>query len=270
MKLKNLFAITAVVMAGGCFFQTSARANTTSSVGDLILAFRVNDGTGTGGTTDLEIDLGYTAASLVSAAQSAGGTLSLTSLFSAADLRNIFGDGSTNSSWNGRSDLVWSVAGTNGSGGGNSIWVTDPNGVLANVRSANQSGPAGKINTEYGALNNQPATLSSPNGVSVAAAQANSYSAEIRNGNPGTFSKDYNALTRVTESGVVSSGSITASLIELVQGTGAGTNLGTFSLDSSGNLEFIVPIPEPSTYAMFGLGAVGVFFLARRRSLMTA
>ncbi len=260
------------VLAGALLAGTAAHADTVSAAApDLILAFRVNDGTGAGGSTNLEINLG-TAADLVSeAALQPGGvlTLSNSSGLAVADLRTIYGDGTTDSSWNTRTDLVWSVVGADGS---HDLWVTAPGDLhTPNAASfSSQSGPAGKINALYGSVSGS-STANSSEAVSVPSAQGNSYSTEIRNGNPGTFTKDYNyfATANKTESGVPSSGDTTADLFYLPAG-GTSSDLGTFSLDSAGDFTFTtasVSVPEPANWVAMALGAGGIALIWRRKTL---
>ncbi len=45
----------------------------------------------------------------------------------------------------------------------------------------------------------------------------------------------------------------------------SGSYEGTFTLDSAGNVSFIA-VPEPSTYALLGIGSAFIFFMVRRRA----
>src|SRR5579862_933898 len=257
----------ALVLAGVALAGTAAKAGTVTTTSPaLVLAFRVNDGVGTGGGTDLEINLG-TAAQLVLEAESQPGgilTLSNSSGLAVADLRTTYGDGTTDSSWNTRSDLVWSVVGADGS---HDMWVTAPSDLHTPPASSfsAQSSPAGKINTLYASVSGS-STANSSEAVSVPSSQGNSYSTEIRNGNPGTFSKDYNyfATANKTENGVPSSGSVFSELYYLPAG-GTSEDVGTFTLASNGDFTFqAVAAPEPSAWASILLGG-GLLVLWTRK-----
>lgn len=59
-------------------------------------------------------------------------------------------------------------------------------------------------------------------------------------------------------------------LIQLVPGSGPGVDLGYFTLSADGSTLFFTPVPEPSTYAMMGLGMIGLtglVILKRRRQV---
>jgi len=270
MKIHKLLTASAlfVTCTAGAFLSGTAQGAVSSTTGDLILAFRSNNNTT---AINLEVDLGPATSFLsVPAGQTiqlnlGGAYYGSTGGLSDKDLQIQYGDGSTDSSWNSRSDLVWSVAGTNGAAGGDTLYATFPGSANNRASSSTQSTPANRITTEYSTLSGQ-ASLTSPQAAAISSSQSGSYSVQIRNGNPGTFSKDYNYFTPTTETGVVSSGTATSAFYALPAGSGAATDLGTFALGSNGTFTYTAAaVPEPSTFAAIGLGA-GILLLARRRA----
>lgn len=273
MRLKNLFI--ASLLAGACAAAIPSTAHAVAAaIPDLLLCFRVKDNTGQGAGVNLEVDLGtivfdgtaivYTPPGGSAQTLTPGQTIGLSSAngLAAQDLRSIYGDGSTDGSWNTRSTLAWSVSGTNGGAGANTLWVTSPASLAGFNRAANQSGPGGRISTLYNAV--QGTTVNSSVSVAVPASQANSYSTEIRNGNPGTLTKDYNYFAHSIENGVVNSGTANSDLYQLAQGSGAGMNLGTFALGNDGSFTFTTAVPEPSLCAMMVGGGIVVLLMRHR------
>lgn len=63
-----------------------------------------------------------------------------------------------------------------------------------------------------------------------------------------------------------SGGTARSDLFEMTpnSGGGAGTALGKFTLNSDGTLQYQA-VPEPGTYALFGLGALGMYLFRRAR-----
>lgn len=249
----------------------SAKAATfTTSSGDLILSFRDKSNTV---QSNLEVDLGLASNFVTFATNNPGGTLNLdlngayygaNGGLAVADLTSVYGD-----NWNSNSSLVWSVAGVTNQGAPSvNLFLTFP-GTPDNRSSAAtyNNTASGRINGVRVGLNGATA-LTGPTSGQIASTLSSSYSVEIRNGNPGSYSKDYNFLTHSTESGVVSDGSISLELYQYTAGSGAPTDLGTFTLGSNGDLAFTAAIPEPSTYAMFAIGGFGILFLYRRGNRM--
>jgi len=104
--MKKLLTTTLLGLSSIALIATSAQAQTVStSIGDLVLGFRVTDGLGLGATQNLEVDLGNmsTYTSLA-----AGSTLTLGGL-SVADLSSIYG-----ANWATRSDLVFGAIAEDG------------------------------------------------------------------------------------------------------------------------------------------------------------
>jgi len=243
---KHLIIASAVLLS----IAPLAKSDVTISQGDLLLSFRITDstdilgGVAGNGTKNLEIGLGaatnYTSGSYF--------TFSL-----GADLSALFG-----SSWNQASTLVWSISGDNAS---KALWATSPNSNVWNRAARSyQTTVASEIDLEYTGLNGQTATGTGVNGAVVDATQSYSYTSNI--GTNGDYG--YTSFSGGIEAGVTNSGATSADLYYLAPGSGAGTDRGTFSLDSSGVLTFGT-VPEPSTYALAAIGAVGLALIARRR-----
>jgi hypothetical protein len=261
MKFKKLAVIAAFVLADAAFIGSSAKAQVSANTGDLILAFRTTDNSV---PYNLEVDLGQ-ASQFIGLP---GGTvldLSLGGSFfgssgglAAADLATVF---STGSNWNQNPNLVWSVAGTSGPAGNDTLWATFASTAQNDASKITQATPAGKLSAEQTTLSGQT-SLTSPQAAEILSGANGSYTTEITSG--GT-AKNYNYFSsnNSTETSVVSSGDSILSLYQLAAGSGPALQIGTFDLGSNGSLTF-TSVPEPSTYAMI-LGGLGLLMGSRLR-----
>ena len=247
----------------------TSHATVTTQIGDLILGFRETDNTV---ALNLEIDLGP-ASNFLSLAPGTvvnlnygGAFYGTTGGLAPQDLRNIYGTGGTDdSAWNADPGLKFSVFGTTGAAGSNTLYITSaPGTTLPRSTSSGQSGTAGRINTVSGSLNGSVA-LVSPEAASIDSTTAGSYSVQYRGGNPGTLTLDWNHFNAITETAVSSGGSATASLNQLTAGSGPGQALGQFTLGSDGTLTYAA-VPEPASGAMVLAGTALLVFQRRRRS----
>jgi len=268
--MKNIRLLTASLLALAGIIPASASASVVANSGDLILGFRTNDNAI---AEDLEVDLGNFS-NFTNLAPGTVLNLNLNGSYygsagglSASDLSTTFG-----TSWDTLTDIVWSVAGQNNPSGATSVDLyatfTPANG--ANVNQAigtTQNNPASRLRTELGALNGQ-ASLASPEAAEIASLSSSqsNYSGAIRG--TGATTKDYGYFIPTTEALYSSSSSSSLDLFQLSHtGPGTpGTDLGTFTLDSAGDLTFSTPVPEPSTYAAVALGGAMLFFARRRRT----
>ena len=212
-----------------------------SQPGDLVLGFR-----NAASSSDIVFDIGQ----FTSYEGVAPGTYQVGG-FNTTELASVFSTAFT------ASGTQWTVFGGTGNNSlakpDGTLWVTS-NGNL------NRSNVQGSLSNAFDTFVNTGLGLTSFGGTS----DANVLSA------PKLFSQlsSSNSYSGAFGSAVESTtlGSTSLNLWELTPGTGPGTLLGTFNLDSTG-LTFTA-IPEPSTYAAI-LGLVTVGFAAIRRRKQT-
>ena len=274
MKKSTYFA---AVVSAACLVLSSGfaqAATVTANPGDLVLSFRATGGQGA--AFNLEIDLGSLSNYLSLAP---GTTINLSSRISLADLQATYSTGGTGNSWASRTDLFWSVAGTSGNTGVGglptfTLFGTSVGGTVYNRYTAgSQAVPSGLISTEVGSLNGAT-TAGTAYSAILNAADAGSYSYQITdNGNaqaPYTAGSQLNwgAVGGAPFENNPSLTTATSDLYELLpvaRFAAPGTSIGQFNLGSDGSLSFTTAaVPEPSTWAMLGLGA-GALLVARRR-----
>lgn len=272
MKSMNQFAVLALAAAGllaGASRVRAQSATISSAVPDLLMGFEVaDDSTGTGANSNLELDLGYTATSLVAAAISNGGTLVLGGTnfqtdLSADDIGTTYG-----ANWytrtSGGGELNWSIFGSNTTT--NEFWTTNTS-TFNRESSSNQQPVAFSMSNVYGDLSGQTST-------------ANSNEDYVDGNASGTGSSYFNAISdNDTSSGwggynfgsggpEVTVGTTTP--IPFYDSVATNSNglkaqeIGTFSLSNGGVLTFTV-VPEPSTWASIVLGGAGLLLFRRRR-----
>ena len=265
MKLKKIITTAALALVGAALIETSASAQTFNQ-GDLILGFQTSSGTGS--SDNLEVDLGSYITYINAATADNGTVIDLnvgqalgTGGLSVTDLNNTYG-----SSWSSNGSLTFNVAGTPGTGTKESLVTSTKVGGATENSTGNGSG---LITGEYSTglhITPSPALVSTsayvlPNNV------AGSFTYQVTNNGQATtdYSLGYN-----TQEGVTGANN-TISLYELVNHSGSttkGTLLGVFDLTSSGGLTFdaigTAAVPEPSTYALFGLGALALVLMRRR------
>lgn len=271
MKIKNI--LTTALLAGVSMVVMSATASAiTTANDDLILSFRQKSTNATGNGTNLEVDLGNINTFL---ANSSTFSLSL-----GTDLSSIYG-----SNWNSTSTMRWSVVGTNAgtpsvSGEtNNTLYFTASGAVQAPDTDSAQSTVAGKLVNLTTFLGGQSANgATTVGGAEVANSGAGSYGKLAQNGGANTAAGQFGYFTTngngVEKSAVTAlNGSTTFELYKNVPGASTSVDLGTFTLSVGANsgiatLTFAAaPIPEPSTYALMGLGSLGLFVWARRRKV---
>jgi hypothetical protein len=270
MKMNKLITTALLALASAALLGTSASAQQFSN-GDLMLDFRVNTGTGTGGTQNLEVDLGKTSGiGAFNFAVSNNDVITLTN-----DLNTIYGSPTA-------ANLVFSLA---AAGGTSFEYISNP-GNSATLNPTSLQGNEGQISALYGTPSSETAgQATGAYNVAVgtpSVSDPEAYSDVLTNvngdhGNQGNvFPENYNFVPFSTEAADGSS----IDLYEIYD-TGANTrtsplvahdtDLGTFTLSSTGVLSYasasVLPppvVPEPSTYALFGLGAAVMLFLRRR------
>jgi hypothetical protein len=267
----------------------SARAQTTLSysTGDLVLGF--NDPNVAG--DDYVVDLGQASYFLtlaqtpgttnVTASDPAYGGASLGNL--ASDLSTIFG-----TTWydnNAQGDNVqWGIIGASGKSAAtgsipkDTIFLTQPE----NFPGAGSNDPSeGSTGTQTGWNNQIIGFTTVGNGFNAATTSTNSnYAVEEptsftdawsnNNLNSNAFGTNLN-IEQSQNAGLTDIGPTNSQLdlYELLPtsegGTGTGTELGSFTLSTSGQLEFTSAVPEPSTYAAVILGAALLYVFRRPR-----
>jgi hypothetical protein len=211
-----------------------------SNPGDLVLGFR-----NTAANSDIVFDIGQ----FTSYEGVAAGTYQVGG-FNTTELASVFANAFT------ASGTQWTVFGGTGNNSlakpDGTVWVTSSGTPLRSTTQPSLSNAFDTfVNTGLGAT--------SFGGTS----DANVLSA------PKLFSQlgsagNYNGAYPSVESTTL--GSTSLKLWELTPGSGAGTLLGTFNLDSTGLTFTVAAIPEPSTYAaILGLATVGFVAIRRRK-----
>ena len=254
MKISKIILIALAGVGIVC----GAKAQTiTTNAGDLILSFRVNDGVDISGgiagnnTKNLEVDLGA-----VSNFLSNNYTFNL-----GPDLSALFG-----SSWSSATDLVWSAASSIGTSGSNALWATSPGNQAAFARQSAslQNTVRTNIDGVRIGLGGQTATGLGLNAAVVDwTSLSQSYTTEVTKSSTSYYG--YTKFSSGIENGVSGTGAVTSDLYYVPSGSGSGTDWGTFSLGSDGTLAYTAAVPEPSSYASFGIGAGLILMTFGRR-----
>jgi len=263
MKMNKLITTAAVLAFATVALAGAAKAQSFQN-GDLLLDFRVTDGTGTGATKDLEIDLG-------APSQFSFTTTHTVSNLLVADLTSTYG-----ANWATRGDLAWSVVSANAAG---DMYLTFSPSVENSINSSNPAGGAtngGAITGIYSESNGVAATGNGAFVVTTSSGDGSSYTDTLTNVNhdhgPTTYSTDYGFAPFSTEALTSSSGSVLDIYEQTPSARGGvlatSTNLGDFSISGAGVLSFTPDsaevVPEPSTYALLGLGALALVLMRRR------
>jgi hypothetical protein len=236
-------AVVAAVLGG-----SSAMAQFTYNPNDMFAAF------GNGGSTDVIVDLGS-----ISSFQngSAAGSINLSSVIS-----DTFGGVSGSVYWavfggNDASSTVWNTLKRNNTSnkttspfvGGSAESQALVVGDIASIGSFTSPGLAGSgLITDYAA------------GIEQVATSVGLFTPMMTGAYSGNFQGDWTY-------NILNNGVGTSDLYESAPGNhfvNHAAYLGNFSLSSGGVLTF-APVPEPSTYAMLGSGALAFLALRRRK-----
>ena len=270
MKIKHLIATTVLGLAGLGLVETPALAAT---AGDLILGFQDTGSTGSdpNPSSNLEVDLGaysnFTALegtsdviNLTSGSNNAS-WLASTSGLNVNDLSASAAGTGYGANWNTLNGLSWTVEGYKaGTSGG--VFVSNP---LTTTLNNNGNG-----NTLIGGLINgfNSATLTADSNSTagyLTTSDADSLTYQITNNGALPSGDDWN-LGYNTQTGVLAANNYLY-LWEIKSsnaGSTPGTLVGVFDLTNTGGLTFQAT-PEPSSYALLGLGCLVLFVLLRRR-----
>ncbi len=238
----------------------SATAQVSVGLGDLVLGF--NKSSSTGSTSNVEVTLGSIDNFKTGGTYATGSEVFLNQL-SVGDLNGTYGTGTGSAGWK-ASGTTWAVVGTNGAGGGNTLWGTQS---VAEAPGSDQGAGANIIAAMYNGLNGHAQSANASSAV-VSTADVNSW----KNQSSGNFSYWQNTIFR-NDSGIANVGtSVSIGLYEYVQGAVSSTLLGTFKLYNDGGFSFTsaaAAIPEPSTYAaLLGIVTLGIVAIRRRRQAL--
>jgi hypothetical protein len=256
-KLKmNKLTAAALALAAIGLVSTSASAQSTVSAGadDLILGMQLN-----GVNTDFEVDLG--SFSLFTT------TSTHTFDLSTSDLTSIDASWASNV---GGTGVQWSVAGVTGSG--NTFYATSTASSAPKLESNAATSPAQSAIGSLAAAMTEPSGFGS-NGVTSGGAligtnsnPASGITGSYTNeeGGQGATPYNFNSLVSLEQTGTGSD--VLYSFVGHSGTEPAAPELGTFTLGSNGVLTYngVAAVPEPSTYALLGLGALALLFMRRR------
>ncbi len=261
MKSNKLAILT---VAAGFLWSLNATAQTFNyNNGDLLLGFRTPNG-----TSDLIVDIG--AASLYSSASSpitisgtyytgfqlADAGLSLNNLYF-----SVFGDIAPG--YPGTANTLWVTAPQTATNILATPWPAQSSQQQALTRSQMESIGYGATYTSFGeaaSADNTASAVIVPSSLDLTGEGALSYTVGIGpNGNfAGNFgsNKDIEQDTAANFSG--GSTPVMADLFKMIPGS-SGSYLGYFELYPNGTLTFNPgAVPEPTTWAMFGMGLMGL------------
>jgi hypothetical protein len=241
-----------------------------NSDGDLVLGF-----TNTANANDLLVDIGpadyYYSSTNSRAGENPNGALTpgttyTVSAYNSADLATVFGANADTAS------TKWAIIGGTGPAGGpgtepaDTLWASSP-GAVWNSASATAQAPLSARIDGFTNSMFDGTQLASPDAMSRAASAGNSFANEISaSGNFIYFPSAANGTTAA----LATSGTSSLTLYELLPGSGAGIDLGTFTLSSTGlTFTAFAAIPEPSTYAAI-LGAMTLGFVLIRRRIRSS
>lgn len=262
MKIKNLVITSFVSLFSAALLAVSAHAQITSyNNTDALFGFRVTSGTGS--TLDGMIDLGSVSQFNHTFTLSLGsiGTF-MTTNFGADWFTRI--DAAT-----GRTSVQWAVVADDIVA--NTLWSTRNPSLVSppwpRNSDSSQSITATNIETVAGTYSGNPIATGTTSAMTQATSVANSWASWQPGGanSSGISFATWNPTNEGSTNTVLAFDSILSS------NTGGlhGTTLGFFTWNSDGTLTFTV-VPEPETYELMALGAVGLVglqILRRRRTV---
>jgi len=297
MLKSKLSLLACAVLASMAFSGTRANA-ATYNAGDLIMGFRVTGGIGA--SSNVLVNLGQS-----TTFRNLNGTnsLNITNIFT--DLSNTFGTGAGNGTeWYNRTDLSFGVIGvytniSDASGGtvnngdpGQTIYMSRSRTSAGTVGTAQSSTPSGFSNANMSTISGNVLVLNQTTYAGATASVNNSAVAIINAGGSQSYTfftnptSDFGAINPGIEQTFTASAWSTGSLgpVSNIEGavdlyrvlqttnnanpTGTaktGSYETTFVINQSGQISAVSAVPEPSTYALLGIGAIAVVFAVRRR-----
>jgi hypothetical protein len=285
MKKINILPAGLLAVAALASLTAGAQAQTvTYNTGDLFLGFNEP-----GVSSDYVVDLGPESYFLTLAG-SAGTTDITTSDYSGAGLGTISSDLSTvfGTSWYANnstpgSNVQWGIVGASTNKRASSGVFGLPNDTLfftvgELTPGSGSTGPTEKSTNAQDTLWNQITNFengfsgqSDTSNSTVASVEASTLANNWSDANPGSnaFTSGLN-IEQPTSGTYIGPTNSQLDLYELEPtdngGTGTGKELGSFTLSSSGQLDFTsaAAVPEPSTYATIGIGAAFLLLFRRR------
>lgn len=254
--MKKLYSTAMMALASVALLTipASAQQPTVYNDGDLFIGFR-----SPADTNNYLINIGQPG-QFRDAAPGSTITLSLGNI--GADLTTVFG-----ANWFSRTDVFYALISGRFVGNGvdpdNTLYTSNPNATSFNRRSNNAQSATSTLTTQLGeAYAGNIDTVNSNGGLIQAAGGPNSY-ASFQPGGPNSGGISFQAFNPSNE-GIPSQSLFFNRLAPSSTQNVPGQVLGSFSLDSSGNLSFQA-VPEPSTYALVGAGLALFAVAARRR-----
>jgi hypothetical protein len=282
MKKSNILSVGLLAAAAAALLAPSAKAQNVYNAGDLILGFEKP-----GSSNNYVVDLGP--ASYFLTLSLTPGTTDITTALSlgniAADLAdptNGFGSGWATDSLTPGSNVQWGIIGAtdpfNGNFGLPASTLFETKGELV---AGVQSTPPARHSSGLQGSDNTSNIVPFGNNFNGSAQTGNSNFAEFQNSsstdnwssaNPSSNAFGTgNPIEQPASGNFIGPTTSVLDLYELKPGSGSGTDLGSFNLDSAGNLDFTsAAVPEPSTYAAIGMGAAFLLFFRRTRKSLHA
>lgn len=250
--MKNILMTAVVALAT----VASVNAATTAyNDGDLMLGIRK-----IGASVDYLVDLGNVSTMDFSH------SISFTATGIAADLQAQFGSG-----WHDDTTITYAVFATAANPNPDTgeqfmIYTTNPNATSFSPQ-YHQAVVSGYISNVGGLYDGQNSTTNNPAGIVQTTGGTTAVYANYQPG--GSLASGKSFATWTSNEAAVNSSLHFDILSEGDSGSMTGeAQPGTFSLDSAGDLNYTVQaVPEPSTYAMVGIGALGMLGMLRRRSI---
>jgi len=258
----------ALLALAGLALSTSAAKAYTFSDGDLFLGFYES-----GKSSDYILYIGNYAQYTNGTSFSLNSTIGSASQIN-TDLTAVFGANWTTA-------VKWSVIGLQDSTGASTLFATDPGATsslatLGADSSTNQGGTGTNIVTMAGAFGINGANgATAPKGAIQSISASNSWESfsPIGSNNTGSSFGQFTS-TDTTGAGsayltqVVATDASSNNVLSLLGADGSSKVEGQFTVASNGSISYAA-VPEPSTWAMAGLGAV-VLAMATRRKICKA
>lgn len=293
--------LRALAIATGALLTVTTGANAQNTFyapGDLVLYFQEE-----GGTDTVYVSLGNTATTFRGAAAGVDVANILNIININTELNTAFG-----ASWASKTNLYAGLAGVWGTSGNLSTALQngDPNRTLYVSQSRTSVGTVGTASSagwslaSDGGMTSAASNMTAQNNVLettylTQAAVSPAGTSLIDDWNPflaagiqgnafGNFAggvQQVGGAGSFGDFGPVNNAEFALDLYRILAKTGIGGQVGgdlrvgsyegTVVLDNSGNVSFVTsPVPEPSTYALLGIGAAALHFLNRRRNKQTA
>lgn len=284
-KTKFLTAIAAVSLAITAMVSHAATVN--FNQGDLVVAFTTNAGAGAGQSVLVSLGDATTFRDLNT------NNFALTNIGSILD--NTFGLAAGGSvAWYDRTDLYWGAVALFSSSRQGNVNEGDPDLTIYASKarpsagtastawtigsSTNRGNTASQMASMLGAFDNVTADGSNPaagietsNGTSwdhynPPAGSANSSFINLTSSGLGIEQK-FGAGSYGTVAGTAVEGDL--DIYRILDTSSAGTRIGSIVVQQNGDVGFVAAVPEPSTWALIGVGLFSVLIFRRRSAVVT-